>query len=95
MSVTRDGGEGLSPEDLEAQRKALGLDLPDLVTGPGKYLTRSGIPATILRVTGAPPYNCIGVIHASGAKSGIHAAWAASGRYRASGESPNDLVKKR
>lgn len=88
--MRRDGDEELTGDEVDAIRKGLNMDSAPVVTGPGRYKTRGGMEATVIRTNGAFPYSCSGRMGQSTAPT----SWAPSGRYRAGGEHPFDLVEK-
>lgn len=85
--------DSLTPEEAADLRRALDLDRV-VITGPGKYRTRDGRIVSIRKTTSLPPYSCVGAIVRGGSGGTSVYLWAPSGRYRAMGEHPYDIVEK-
>lgn len=61
---------------------------PDIITGPGQYVTRSGETVTITAASTRQDFRCVG--HYS---NGIREGWHKSGRLYFGMESANDIVR--
>jgi hypothetical protein len=63
--------------------------LPNVITGPGEYVTRCGELVTIVEVGGrAAKFECLGVY-----PNGPSERWHRSGRLLPSRETDNDIVR--
>lgn len=80
----------MSHEDIEAMKVSLGLD-SKVITGPGRYRTRSGAIAVVSRINHPWPYSFWGHIERIGAPR-VTASWAVSGRWRADTAHDYDIV---
>lgn len=86
--------ERLSPDEEEERQKSLGLHLPPVITGPGRYQTRGGYTVEIEKVRTVGDYPCEGTLHLSGSAYQTHVQWTAAGYYRAWGAHPYDVVAR-
>lgn len=63
------------------------LGMPELITGPGKYVTRCGDIVSIQKVSAKQNFGCHGHY-----PHGIAESWHKSGRLYANRECDNDIV---
>lgn len=90
MSVPYDDNAELSADEQAARDKALGLDQPPVITGPGKYRSRTGLVVRIVKAGLPGPYSCLGFY----ADSRSAERWAASGRFSSQPDHAKDILRK-
>lgn len=66
------------------------IALPDIIDGPGDYLTRCGEQVTVVAASTRHDYGCAG----SYVKCGTAENWHKSGRTLATSETHNDIVRR-